>query len=103
MTTPSSNRYRITENIVSGALLIAMLVAIIVYVWLAYRLTILIVLITGIRGQMEYAVLAVVGGVAFLLWWLVGLKLWRRGIKLLDKIGDYYDAKRAANQGDDTA
>ncbi|MFW5733467.1 MAG: hypothetical protein ACOCWR_00240 [Oceanidesulfovibrio sp.] len=75
------------KPLLEGLLLIAMLCAIILYVWLAYQLAILIVLATGIRGQMEYAVLAVVGGAAFLLWRYLGLRLWRRGIAAMERIG----------------
>lgn len=101
VTKTTGNRLRQFKPLLSGLLLIAMLCAIILYVWLAYQLAIVIVLATGIRGQMEYAVLAVVGGVAFLLWRYVGLKLWRRGVAWMERSGEHDDATNETSHGDD--
>ncbi|TVM16382.1 hypothetical protein DPQ33_12220 [Oceanidesulfovibrio indonesiensis] len=101
MTRTTGNRLRQLKPLLSGLLLIAMLCAIILYVWLAYQLAILIVLATGIRGQMEYAVLAVVGGAAFLVWRYVGLRLWRRGVAWMERIGEPDNPTTENTHGDD--
>lgn len=76
-------------------MLVLMLCAVVLYVWLVYKLISYVIVLTGLNFPEAWIPFVIIGAAALFLWTRYGLRLWKKGFTFMGDISEYFDKKKS--------